>query len=394
MSRGRPTDDNIPENDPLMGTIQSEGFVSETPPDVGEFLAEAGLVGKAYVCTIKRAPQGGSGAKEFLPGSEKGSYPPIEDIGKRFGPGRFYYCFAWRTRDPETNKQTTIYKEYPIYLGSEWNDIHDDYMAERWSRREKEIEQTAQRNRLHKAAKGILPDDKEEKEDPLENLRKTAGTLKDLGVPIGGRGNSEGGGDSLALMGVMMQLQQKASESQMQMFTQMNNNMMQMMALMFKSNQPQSTNDIFKEVLNMVTGAVNLKEALNPEKQGVVDKIFGLAESVMPAIMEIAKKPPHVRAQDPLVGMVKGSGDFSKIKNDPEMLKAMTEKWDKAHGKEQTDIILDTLGMKRPGTGNGEAKSTETFEGEFSDVMPDPETGEGTGEGEGSEDPEEDGEEN
>jgi flagellin-specific chaperone FliS len=362
-----PQGELIPDNDPLMGSIEANGFVSTTPPDVQEFLQETGLVDKSYVCTLKRAPQGGSASKEFLPGSTKGTYPPIEEVGRRFGPGRYYYIFTWRQRDPETGKPKSMLKEYPVYLGSEWDEVHDEYMSEKWAKREKDIEKMAQRNKMQKAAKGILSSD-DERSDPIEDMKKTMSVLKDLGVPIGGKDLPKEADGFTAMFPFLIQMMQKSSESQMQMFMQMNTNMMQMMGLMLQNNQPQSTNDIFKEVMSVVRGAVNLKEALNPEKQGMVERLFGLAESVMPAIMQIAQKPPHVRAQDPLVGMVKGSKDFEKLKSDPEMLRAMVEKWDKAHGKEQTGVILETLGLSRQDAGI----STEPDEGEFSDVEPEP----------------------
>lgn len=333
--------------DPLMGTIEHGGFISETPPDVDDFLNEAGLTGKAYVCTIKRAPKEGSGSKEFLPGSLKGTFLPIEECGKRFGPGQYFYCFAWTTRDPEnTHKQKKIFKEYKIYLGSEWDDIHDEYMSEKWAKREKDIEQSAQRNRLQKASKGISPDEKQTV-DPIEQMKQTMGVLKDLGVPLGGNNMPANTGDSSQMMMFMMQMMQKSSENTMQMFMQMSQQSTSMMIGMMKNNQPQGSNDMFKEIINMVTNTVDLKEALNPEKKGMLDKMFELAESVMPAILSLASKPLAERQQSPLVQTIVGSEDFATMAQDPAMKAEMIKKWDASHGVEQTDIILETVGMSR-----------------------------------------------
>lgn len=332
-------------SDPLMGTIQQGGFVSEEPPDVTEFLNNIGIAEKQYVCTIKKAPLEGSATKTFLPGNYKGCYPEIEDIGKRFGPGQYFYVFAWTNTDAAGKSKKSM-KEYKIYLGSEWDDIHDDHMAELWAKKEKNIVKMAQQKKLRDAARGILPDDsKTPDKDPIDEMRKTMGVLKDLGVPIGGNQNlpQTNNDSSMTMMMAFMQLQQKSSENSMTM-------MVQMMGMMMSNNKPQSNGDMMSEMFSMFKGMVNMKEILNPEKQTMVDRLFTLAESAMPAIMAIAAKPREQRAADPLVGMVKNSEDFNNIKNDPEALKEMIRKWDDAHGYEKTNIILETVGLRRPGS--------------------------------------------
>lgn len=330
-------------SDPLIGTIQPGGFISEEPPDVTEFLNNIGIAEKQYVCTIKKAPLEGSATKTFLPGNYKGCYPEIEDIGKRFGPGQYFYVFAWTNKDAN-GKMAKSMKEYKIYLGSEWDDIHDEHMAEVWAKKEKNLIKTAHQKKLRDAARGILPDENHAPaSDPIEDMRKTMGVLKDLGVPIGGAvPAAHNNSDSMTMMMAFMQLQQKSSENSMTM-------MVQMMGMMMSSNKPQSNGDMMTEMFSLFKGMVNMKELMNPEKQTMVDRLFTLAESAMPAIMQIASKPAAQRAADPLVGMVKNSEDFQNIKNDPEALAEMIRKWDDAHGFEKTNIILETVGLRRPG---------------------------------------------
>jgi len=141
------------------------------------------------------------------------------------------------------------------------------------------------------------------------------------------------------------------------------------MKMMMDKNGSGDHNQMFDKIFDIFKGVVNVKELLNPEKQTVVDRVFDLANSIVPAIMEIAKKSPAQRAADPLVGVVKDSADFNKIKEDPEMLKEAIRKWDAAHGATKTDIILDTVGLKRPGAPDKPAPEPEAEdETEFEDV--------------------------
>lgn len=371
MSEKDPFHDEKPErNDPLMGTIEAGGFISETPPDIDEFLTEIGFRGQAYVCTVKRAPKEGSGAKEFLPVNVKGTYPSINDLGKRFGPGQYFYCFSWITKDPDTGKSKKIFKEYKVYLGSEWEDIYDEYQAEIWAKKEKKIIQTAQQKKLRDAARGIAPGEVDrEQKDPFDEFEKMATKMKNLGVPLFNANNNAPApaDNSNQLLMFMMKMQSEAQDrsDKMTMF---------MMKMMMQQNGGGDSTQMFDKVFDLFKGVVNVKELLNPEKQTVVDKVFNLAESVLPAIMEIAKKPPAQRQADPLVGVVKNSADFNKMKDDPEMLKAAIKKWDDAHGPEQTNVILETIGLKRPGMESPPEPSGEDEsdnEGEFTDIEPD-----------------------
>lgn len=344
-------------SDPLIGTIMHGGFVSEQPPDVDDFLSEIGLTEKAYVFTIKRAPREGSASKEFLPVNLKGTYLPIEDCGKRFGPGKYYYCFSWTGRNPEEPKKPLkVFKEYQIYLGSEWDEVYDIYMAEKYVKGQKNLETMAYKKKMQDAAKGILPNETTSQAvDPVENLKNSMTMLKDLGVPIGGAPATTEN-SNMQMMGLMMTMQQKASDqaqesnkNTMAMFMTMNQNMMTMMMGVMNNNKPQTNDSVFKEVLNMVNNAVDLKNVLNPAQETMVDKIFGLATSVLPAIIAIAKKPPAAKENDPMLNMIKESDDFAAIRENPEMLKALIKKWDVAHGVEQTNIILESVNLTRPG---------------------------------------------
>ena len=345
-------------NDPIFGTIEKGGFISEEPSDVDQFLTDVGIKEAKYVCTIKKAPTSGSGVKEFLPITMKGEYPEIEELGRRFGPGQYFYCFGWITRDVSTDgKNVKKMKEYKVYLGEAWADIHDEFMSEKWKLREEKIIKEAQQKKMRDASRGILPNNNEvNAKDPIEDLKNTMGLLKDLGVPIAGGANPPAkDNNDVSMMALMMNMQQKTQEQtqqsnkdSMNMFMTMNTNIMTMMMGMMQNNKPQSNGDMMKEVFNMITGAVDMKNALNPAQETVVDKVFGLLQSTLPAIMALAGKPKAQRQGDPLVEMVKGSDDFASLQSNPNMLNSLIKKWEDAHGKEKTDVILETVGLTRP----------------------------------------------
>ncbi len=367
-------------SDPIFGTIEKGGFISEEPPDVDQFLTDVGIKESKYVCTIKKAPTSGSGVKEFLPIAMKGEYPEIEELGKRFGPGQYFFCFGWMTKDPDTEKPKKMMKEYKVYLGEAWSDIHDEYMSEKWKSKEEKIIKEAQQKKLRDASRGIMPGSPDSKpdHDPIADLKNTMGLLKDLGVPIaGGQNVPANGGDNVSMMALMMNMQQKQTEQSQQsnkdtmnMFMTMNQNMMTMMMGMMNNNKPQTNDQMMKEVFGMITGAVDMKNALNPAQETVVDKVFGLLQSTLPAIMALASKPKAERQADPLVQVVTGSDEFKGLQNDPEMLNSLIQKWEKAHGAEKTDVILETVGLRRPGA-SGDAEYTQVETPENANPMED-----------------------
>ena len=334
-------------HDPYIGTIEHGGFIKdEIPPDIEEFIIENGFKEKKYRCSIKRCPQDGGSYKEFLPGDYTNCYPSIEDIGRKFGAGQYIYMFTYASNDYDPVKlkksQKMKVSEYKVYLGSEWDDLCAQYQAEIYFKNKENLKKLKQKSQT----KNYL-DDETTKEDPIASMKQTMGLLKDLGVPIGG-GNGGSDMNMTQMFMFMMQMQQKSSENMMQMMIASQQNTSNLMQSLI-SGRPQTTNtmDHFKEMMTMVQGITEVKEIMNPEKRTVVDRIFEMAEGVMPAIMQIASRPPEQRANDPMVGMVKNMGEFKEIDQDPEMRAELIKKWDEAHGEANTDAIIATVGWER-----------------------------------------------
>ena len=114
---------------------------------------------------------------------------------------------------------------------------------------------------------------------------------------------------------------------------------------------------MFKEVSSLIMGAMNLKETLTPEKRGTLDKVIEMAESVIPAIVTIhQQKGAEAAKDDPMVKMAKGMPQFKDIANNPLDLEYVINTMDSKQGEDQTDILLETLGLER--TANTQRKNT------------------------------------
>jgi len=329
-------------NEPIMGSVEDPGFVQETPEDIEDFLSDNGIKDASYVCTLKRYHKDGSEVAEWLPGSTKSSYPDIQDVGRRFGPGKYLFCFSWKAVDPD-GKRKKHYKEYKILLGEEWNDVYDEYQAEKWAEKQKKIEATAMRQQYQNAVKGNVPGTAPPQADPakagIEQLQESVQMLRSLGMPVGGNVPANTNNDNQLqmfqmIMGMMAQSQKQSND---------------LMIALLTSQKPQTGNDVMKEMVNMVGTALNLKEALTPEKEGTVDKVFKLMESVLPQIAAMAQQSRAERLQNPLYQVAMQSNEMQQMKQDPNMLKSWVEKWDKKHGSENTDEILSTIGIDRNG---------------------------------------------
>lgn len=134
----------------------------------------------------------------------------------------------------------------------------------------------------------------------------------------------------------------------------------------------------------MVMGTIDLKQALEGNKETIADKIFGMIENVAPQIMQIATLSAQQRTFDPRVAAAKGfmsvSPDFQTMKNDPAVKKIVVDRLDDYFGWEQTDVIMEVAGDKRPDEcprvenkryPNGDARNTQQSSQEASNGQDD-----------------------
>lgn len=97
----------------------------------------------------------------------------------------------------------------------------------------------------------------------------------------------------------------------------------------------------------MVTNVVDLKQALNPEKATMVDKIFEFMQGVAPQITAILAQPRGQAKQDPMVKLAKEQPEMQAVMNDQQAVDALAQRLDSQYGISQANEILDVMGMQR-----------------------------------------------
>ena len=340
-----PEENNI--TDPVINNLDEDQCI---PEDIELFLAENGIKDITYTCSVKMYPLGGGGEPRWLPCTMKNEYPSREELGRRFGPGKYHMMFNWRSIDPTDNKRKQRGKELSFILGEEWGDLYDEYMAEKYIERRKKIKSIKERTELENALEG---DEHKRTRSGLDELLESKMNLEKLGLNIGGNNNLPAKTENENMFLLMLKMSQHSSDMQMQMMMDNNKNSMALITALIanqnNNNGNNNPNKMMEMVLNMVTSTVDLKNALNPEKETTVDKVFNLMEGALPLILNLAQQKAHERIKNPIYNMAMNSPEMQEMKSDPQMQEAWIKKWDAVHGKENTDTILATVGMARPG---------------------------------------------
>jgi len=338
------------EDLPVINEFSQEALDSlDEPPDIENFLTELGIKGKQYSCQIKQFPAEGGGIPAFLPSNYKGRYPTIDELGTKYGPGKYLYVFTWTVPRPDGGHKQTM-KELEVLLSDAWDDAHEEYLYQYSLKRRKRLRQVKNKAELD----GILYDHEKPSGNPgngMDNLIDAKNKLMQLGVPVG---QSGGGTDLMAggtggIFALMMNMQQKSTELMVQMMTGSQQQMMALVTAVLanNSNKGNPYGDMFKEVAGMFTQMVDLKQALNPEKQTMVDKIFTLLETVSPQVLGMLKMSAAQRRQDPLYKLAASSQELKNLKGDPEATDALATKLDAHYGVQNTNDIMTVMGLSR-----------------------------------------------
>ena len=336
----------VPDDDMIIGEI---------PVDIEMFMSEHNIGKQTYQCQIKRKPEDG-GAAQTLPGIFKDVYPSCEDIGKKFGPGTYVFCFTWRISTGDGKKKSQI-REHIVVLSAEWEPINRKYMRSEIIKERAQVKKIKQNAILEASLDGEEPR-VNNVNDGVTGLKEAAHTLRDINAilaPAAGQVQSMGGnGDMGLIIQAMMQANTEASKTTMTLMMSMMKNSSDMMIAMM-GNKPQSEGNNFKEAMEMVSNLVDLKTSIAPEKVTAVDKIFGVMEAILPKIIEVAQSRGMAAAKaDPMVNMAKDSQQFKDIMGDPQQWQYMVTKLIDRHGINATNTILETMDVPLTVTENGE----------------------------------------
>lgn len=353
----------------------------EMPDEIRSIIEENGLSKRDFACVLKEILTGttgdsvdGSANTVYVKGWKR-SIPSMEYIAKEHGPGSYVLVLSWRYIDRENNVHRMKREMVPIQISEK---CASDYRKHQLDKKIKDASATGTKVRealVEKTIEGQLinaitdgnRDDK--KQSPKEYLEEIMGTVKMLGLPIGGFGAPARTIDwekilavavpgLTALFGVLQNASQRRADEQNKLFMMMmsqNQNASGQVIEMYKTlaMKPAMDNPL-KELQQMVMSAMDIKELMNPQKETLSDKIFKVVEMVAPQILQIAAnaaqthQPPRGPAVDVAKMYVKANPDFEKLKNDPAEMMKFVERLDDRIGWENADVVLGVVDWQRP----------------------------------------------
>lgn len=360
--------------------------------DIADFVNELGIAEKRYTVTIKRQ-NGSSYAVLPIFNFANGKFPSAEEIGKQYGPGQYYIMFSFQQKDPTTDIKKAILKNYKIELGPEWASIAHDHYISQTQKTKQDMQVLKDRREIEDTILGTGTPEVKPVTGEIAGLIQSMEVMDRLGVPRGNNNNNNNNNDALITY-MMKSAENQAATAERNnnnnmtmMVHMMNNSTKMMLGILSNQNNNNGGNKIMEDMTKMVLGAIDLKEALTPEKEGIVDKIFGVLASVAPSLAVLANKPRRERIEDPLYKMATETEEFEQVKNDPMMLNELINRWDEKFSPDDTDDILSSVGWARPKTHvkNGPTGVADPIENAFEEaditdpiITPAPEKPKGT----------------
>jgi hypothetical protein len=363
------------------------GFESEQdtmPPELAEFMeVNAGLTSKNFTIMLKRRAKGaisGTDAANTFVDSFFRTVPSMRYIMLEYGPGDYEFNVQWREQfdNPESGKREQKHKHEIIPFAID-DSCELQYLEHQRDKRLKT------QIRLREKAKRAREDNKMDLDvfgadtaapqaDPRASAKEYVREIVDVARELGlTRQENAGGGlmDTLAkmaplLLPLVQGMMDRQSAQQAQMQTQLNTmitlllsqskeSSMQLVEFAKQSANKNSGADQFKEIRDMIFGAIDIKDAISGHgKETVSDRIFGVIEGVLPQFLQLMSMNQVQRQLDPRFHMAKAyvatNPDIQKALNDPAIMEETVNKLDAYFGWRQTDGILTVMGVKRPET--------------------------------------------
>lgn len=341
----------------------------DMPIEIKELIETHGLHEKSYQCMLKEVRNNDGEAVDSYICSWRRRFPTIDWIGKNYGPGNYRLNFIWRgTRDD--GKTGSRHESIPIEISEKYQDIYDEFQLQ------KKIERVKRKNKMIRDAKlsKQLEDDLNLEGDSLSSGRgetdvqgAAKGYYKEMLDFAQSVGLQKKGFDWEKLMPLLITgvpaimkifseraaIEREERNRFMTLLMTMNSNSSQQLVDVIKSqNGPSSGTQYMKEITDMIVGAMDLKTALSPEKETVVDKIFKTIEGVAPAIVQMATMKQAERENNVAYKMartyVDAAPEFKQMENDPMIKHEVINRLDTVFGWEQADMILAVAGYDRP----------------------------------------------
>jgi hypothetical protein len=363
-------------NDPLQDLFGPESKAKyignpedSVPDEILAVLVDNGLGNRQFQAILKEIPKGANGQEpgdyvgcsDYIKGFNS-VVPSTEWIARTYGPGAYLLSFNWTTQNgphgqivKERHRENCI-----INISDKFMDEYKQCRLDRKLKMSKEanekvseaiLERKLDSELTRETGLGPVVDPKDAAKAYLTEALETARLL--------GLGPQKGiEWDKILPIAVpailaFLQSQQSQSREMMQLMLTIsgqNNNQLLELA---KINQGQGQGGaMFKEMKDMLMGAIDLKAAITPERESVADKIFKVVEGVLPQILQIATMKQQERTQDFRYKFaqefIKQDPNFQQVMKDPVARAESINKLDEHFGWEQTDQVLAVAGIERP----------------------------------------------
>jgi hypothetical protein len=111
---------------------------------------------------------------------------------------------------------------------------------------------------------------------------------------------------------------------------------------------------MMKQMLDGVMGGLDIRKALNEEKEDkddVVTQVIGAIEKILPVIVMMAASknaPQNVPMINAGKAYVQSDPAFQEVLGDPVKRAEAVTRLDEKYGCEQTDMVLSVMGLPRP----------------------------------------------
>lgn len=334
------------------------------PDEVQILFEEQKLSKRKFACTLRNAVGGTNAhAGGYIRGWDR-QVPTIDWIAQNYGPGDYSLSFTWRGADPETKKTRSFIESIYITIDEKYRDQYEKLQMKRQIELAKEKRAMLEKAKISRSLETTLFDDGRGgngKELAISYVNEVSELAEKLGWKNSGGNNI---GDVLkacvpfipAIVGFLNNQAQAARERDerfltllVSMSSQSNNQMLEILKTQSANNDG---GHMMKKMSDMVMSAIDLKEAINPEKQSTIDKIVEIVTSVAPVVLGMATMNKQQRERHPMYGMAKSyvnnSPEFQQMQNDPDVLQGVIQRLDSYYGTEQTNGILSVAGLQRP----------------------------------------------
>lgn len=355
-------------NDPLrefnFSNVDQHYANDEDMPDELQQLFNEFDLGKIkYRIQLKQFPDPELGKSEYIK-SFSNHVPTVDWVAMEYGPGKYLYNVIFRRKDPETGMYKNRAREYEFTISNKFQTQYEEYQFQKRIKRMKDEKDMVRQVRHTSEIEQAITGGGEKQQSPKEYLMELTETATKLGLI--NNGNKAGGFNIQEILTAVAPFlpslitafteraraqSDRFDKMLMLMIQQQNDSSNKLVELMKGLKGPTSGTDQMKEVRDMIFSAIDIKKSINGDTESIADRIFNLAQGVLPQILSIAQMSQQQRAMSPQYMLAKSymerNPDIQAMKENPAIREDVIARFDETFGPEQTNTILQVAGIPR-----------------------------------------------